>query len=106
MQQLLPLWVDPEGDAQGLLSPGEYIKRELVKRGWGQADLATVLKRPLPTVNEIIRGKKGITPEMAVALGRAFDTSPELWAHREAAWGWKGASMGDGWGSEREPQAE
>ncbi len=86
MQQLLPLWVDPEGDAQGVLSPGEYIKRELVKRGWGQADLAAILHRPLPTVNEIIKGKKGITPEMAVALGRAFNTSADLWAHREAAY--------------------
>lgn len=85
MLEQLPLWKDPESDGQ-LLAPGEYIKRELVKRGWGQADLASVIQRPLPTVNEIIKGKRAITPEMAIALGRAFKNSPDLWAHREAAY--------------------
>jgi HTH-type transcriptional regulator/antitoxin HigA len=86
MQPLLPLWKDPEDTIDASLAPGEYIKRELIKRGWGQADLAAVLQRPLPTVNEIIKGKRAVTPEMAVALGRAFQTSPDLWAHREAAY--------------------
>jgi HTH-type transcriptional regulator/antitoxin HigA len=83
-EQLLPLWRDPEGD--NILPPGDYIKRELEKRGWSQADLASVLQRPLPTINEIINGKRAVTPEMAVSLGRAFNTSPDLWAHREAAY--------------------
>src|SRR5258708_522622 len=85
-QQLLPLWRDPDGDAGAVLPPGDYIERELIKRKWAQADLAAVLQRPLPTINEIILGKKAITPEMSVALGRAFGTSPDLWAHREAAY--------------------
>jgi HTH-type transcriptional regulator/antitoxin HigA len=86
MQPLLPLWNDPEEGTERGLPPGYYIQRELTKRGWGQADLAFVLQRPLPTVNEIIKGKKAVTPEMAVALGNAFGTSPDLWAHREAAY--------------------
>jgi HTH-type transcriptional regulator/antitoxin HigA len=63
--------------------PGEYIREELKVRGWTQADLATILDRPLPTVNEIIQGKRAIMPEMAVALGRAFGTPPETWMNRE-----------------------
>ena len=86
MQQLLPLWNDPDGDAGSVLPPGDYIERELAKRKWTQADLAAVLRRPLPTINEIIGGKRGITPEMAIALGRALGTPPDLWAHREAAY--------------------
>lgn len=87
MQQTqLPLWIDPEGDEGGPLSPGEYIRRELQKRGWSQLDLAAVLQRPVPTVNEIIKGKKAVTSEMAVSLGQAFGTSAALWAHREAAY--------------------
>lgn len=67
-------------------SPGEYIRQELKSRGWTQNDLAQILGRPLPTVNEIIQGKRAVMPEMAIALGGAFDTNPELWMHREAAY--------------------
>ena len=71
--------------SEGHISPpGEFIRQELEKRGWGQADLAQILGRPLPTINEIIQGKKAIMPEMAVALGVAFGTGPEVWMQREA----------------------
>ncbi len=55
------------------------------KRGWGQVDLAKILGRPLPTVNEIIQGKKQITPETAFDLAQAFDTTPDFWMVREVA---------------------
>jgi HTH-type transcriptional regulator/antitoxin HigA len=64
--------------------PGEIIREELDKRGWTQADLARILNRPLPTVNEIIVGKRAIMPEMAVALGAALGTSPEQWMKLES----------------------
>lgn len=67
-------------------SPGEYIREELRQREWTQADLATILKRPLPTVNRILQGKHGILPDMAIALGEAFFTGPEVWMEREAAY--------------------
>lgn len=63
--------------------PGDFIRGELKKRGWTQAEFAKILGRPLTRVNEIIQGKQGITPETAVALGAAFDTPPELWLRRE-----------------------
>lgn len=55
--------------SEPVIPPGDYIREELEKRGWSQADLANILRRPLPTVNEIIQGKRGIMPEMAVGLG-------------------------------------
>lgn len=69
-----------------ILPPGEYIRQELQDRGWGQNDLAKILGRPLPTVNEIIQGKRAIMPEMAVALGTAFGNGPEIWMQRESAY--------------------
>lgn len=47
--------------------PGELIREEIEERGWTQADLATVLARPAKVVNEIINGKRAITPNTAQA---------------------------------------
>ncbi|MGA3172378.1 MAG: addiction module antidote protein, HigA family [Chthoniobacteraceae bacterium] len=66
--------------------PGDFIRAELEKRGWGQADLAKVIGRPLPTINEIILGKRGIMPEMAVALGAAFGNGAMFWMQKESAY--------------------
>jgi HTH-type transcriptional regulator / antitoxin HigA len=73
-------------DTSRVRPPGDFIREELERLGWGQADLASILNRPLPTVNEIIQGKRGIMPEMAVALGAAFGTSAAVWMQREAAY--------------------
>jgi len=67
-------------------SPGDFIREELQSREWTQADLARVLNRPLPTVNRILQGKHAILPEMAIALGIAFETGPEIWMARESAY--------------------
>ncbi len=66
--------------------PGEDIREELEQRGWGQADLAKIVGRPLPTINEIIQGKRAIMPEMAVALGTAFGTGAMYWMQKESAY--------------------
>ncbi len=68
------------------VSPGECIRIEMESRGWTQRDLAQILDRPLPTVNEVINGKRAIMPEMAVALSQAFSTTPDYWMQKEAAY--------------------
>jgi len=70
--------------SQPVQSPGDFIRKEMENRGWTQRVLAQILSRPLPTVNEIIQGKRAVMPEMAVALAEAFSTTPELWMQREA----------------------
>lgn len=62
------------------------IREELDARSWTQRDLAEVLGRPIQTVNQIVNGRRRITPETAVELGEAFGTSPELWLNLETAW--------------------
>ncbi len=58
--------------------PGVYIREELEERGWTQRDLAYILGRPEQSINTILSGKRGITAEMAKALGEAFDVSAEF----------------------------
>lgn len=61
--------------------PGEFILEELEARGWIQRDLAYILGCTDQTVNMIISGKRGIAPEMAKALGKAFNVSAELFSN-------------------------
>lgn len=70
-----------DGKAQ---TPGGVIKAELERRGWTQADLAIILGKHLPAVNEVIQGKRSITSEMAVSLAAALGQTPEYWAKLDA----------------------
>jgi HTH-type transcriptional regulator/antitoxin HigA len=64
--------------------PGEFIRDELKEREWTQSDLAVVMGRPLTVLNEIITGKRAVTPETATELGAAFGTSAEFWLNLES----------------------
>ena len=77
MNELRPAEVSP---------PGRLLKRELDARGWSQSDLAEILGRTVAVVNEIILGKRGITPETARGLADALGTSAALWLNREASY--------------------
>jgi HTH-type transcriptional regulator/antitoxin HigA len=59
--------------------PGEFIQEELDARGWTQGDLAQIMGRPLQAVNELISGKKQITPETALGLAKAFGSDDALY---------------------------
>ncbi len=44
-----------------------------------QTRLAEHLKIPVQRINELVNGKRGITPETAWLLAAAFKTSPDFW---------------------------
>ena len=44
-----------------------------------QTELAAHLKVPVQRVNELINGKRGVTPETAWLLAAAFKTTPDFW---------------------------
>src|SRR5206468_1751599 len=66
--------------------PGVFIKEELEERGWTQADLAVILGVYPSMVNEIISGKRSISPEIANGLGVAFGTGAQFWLNMDAAY--------------------
>ena len=61
--------------------PGEFLREELEAREWSQRDFAYILGVPEQAVNLIIAGKRGISPDMAKALGKALDVSADYFAN-------------------------
>jgi HTH-type transcriptional regulator / antitoxin HigA len=66
--------------------PGEYLKDEIEERGWTQEELAAIIGRPPAVINQIISGKRGISPETAREIGAALGTSAMYWMNLEAAY--------------------
>jgi HTH-type transcriptional regulator/antitoxin HigA len=66
--------------------PGEYLKDELDAREWTQAEFAEIIGRSTRLINEIIAGKRAITPVTAKEIGAALDTSPLFWLNLETAY--------------------
>jgi addiction module HigA family antidote len=65
--------------------PGEVLLEEfLVPFGITQVGLAEHLEISLQRINEIIRGKRGVTPETAWLFSQAFGTTPEFWLNLQA----------------------
>jgi addiction module HigA family antidote len=65
-------------------SSGRILSRELDTRGWTQKDLAEIMNYPAQAIDEIVRGIKQITPELAHDLSQALGTSPDFWANLES----------------------
>lgn len=66
--------------------PGFFLKEELEARGWSQRDLAFILGVQEQSVGIIIAERRGISPEMAKALGNAFDVDPDFFANLQKAY--------------------
>jgi antitoxin HigA-1 len=67
--------------------PGEIIKEEYLRpAGITQVAFAKHLGIPLQRLNEIIRGKRGITPETAWLLSQALGTTPQFWMNLQDAY--------------------
>ncbi|MBI5288407.1 MAG: HigA family addiction module antidote protein [Chloroflexi bacterium] len=63
---------------------GELLQEELEARGMTQKDLSRETHRPPQAINEIIRGRKRITPETALDLERALGTPASFWLNLES----------------------
>jgi addiction module HigA family antidote len=66
--------------------PGEILREEFLRPlGQTQVALAEHLGVPVQRINELVRGKRGVTPETAWLLSQALDTTPEFWLNLQAA---------------------
>jgi HTH-type transcriptional regulator/antitoxin HigA len=68
------------------IHPGEILEEELEARGMTQKALAAAMRRPPQVVNEIVRGKKGITAETALELERVLGSSARLWMNLQTTY--------------------
>ena len=68
-------------------SPGEMLLEEFVKPlGITQTELALRLGVSYPRLNEIIRGKRAITPDTALRLARVVGMSADFWLGLQSDW--------------------
>ena len=66
--------------------PGVILSQEfLAPLGITQVALAAHLGVPVQRINELVRGKRGVTPETAWLLALALNTTPEYWINLQAA---------------------
>ncbi|MEX1119301.1 MAG: HigA family addiction module antitoxin [Terrimicrobiaceae bacterium] len=67
------------------ITPGEILLEEFIKpHGLSQNGLAAALGVSPMTVNQIVNGKRSVTAEVALRLGRYFGMSPQFWLHLQA----------------------
>ncbi len=68
------------------IHPGLVLQDELEEIGISQTALAKHIGVLPKTVNEICRGKRGISAEMAVKLSQALGASPQFWLNLQNNW--------------------
>ena len=61
------------------LAPGDHLRYIIEENAFTQQQFADALGVTRRRINEILNGKRGITPDTALRLGRVLSTSPELW---------------------------
>ncbi len=67
-------------EKQAPMHPGQILLEEFLEpMGVTQAELARHIGVNIVTVNDVVRGKRGINPRLALLLGDAFGNGPEIW---------------------------
>lgn len=67
--------------------PGEMLLEEFLKpMGITQRELANAINVPYQRVNEIINGRRGVTPNTALRLAKAFGVSADFWMNIQLRW--------------------
>ena len=61
--------------------PGRILKREISARSLSANALALALRVPSGRITAIINGRRAISPDTALRLGRYFGNSPRFWAN-------------------------
>jgi addiction module HigA family antidote len=62
------------------------LEEFLKPMGLTQRDLANALQMPYQRVNELVNGRRGITPATALRLAKYLGTGPGFWMNLQARW--------------------
>jgi addiction module HigA family antidote len=66
---------------------GEILLEEFLRpMGITQVDFAAHIGVPVQRVNEIVRGRRGVSAETAWLFSQAFGTTPEFWLHLQTGY--------------------
>jgi antitoxin HigA-1 len=66
--------------------PGEFLREDfLPEYDLSVSGFAKALGVSRQTVNELLRERRAVSPEMALRLSRLFDNSPEFWLDAQRA---------------------
>jgi addiction module HigA family antidote len=66
------------------IHPGEILKDEFEEIGMSANAVALALRIPANRLTEIINGKRSITADTAMRLGRFFGTSAQMWMNLQS----------------------
>jgi len=66
------------------IHPGRILKREIAARDLSANKLALSLRVPSGRITEILNGKRGISADSALRLGRYFGNSPKFWMNLQS----------------------
>lgn len=67
--------------------PGEVLEEEFLKPAkMSQYALAKALEVPSQAINDIVRQKRGLSADMAMRLGKFWNTTPEFWLNLQIAY--------------------
>ena len=66
--------------------PGAILAREMDARGLSAQALALKLRVPANRISEIAGGRRAISAETALRLGRYLGTGPDLWIRMQATY--------------------
>jgi addiction module HigA family antidote len=67
--------------------PGVILLKEFIEpMGLTQKALSTHIGVPIQRINELVRGKRGVSPSTAWLLSEAFSTSPEFWLNLQVTY--------------------
>ena len=67
--------------------PGEMLLEEFLNpMGLTQRELADAIRVPYQRVNELVNGRRGVTPSTALRLGKYFGMSADFWLNLQQRW--------------------
>lgn len=69
------------------IHPGEILLEEFLRpAGVSQRQFAAKVGWTTAKLNELVKGKRGVSAESALDLAKALGTSPELWMNLQMMW--------------------
>jgi len=84
------------------IHPGEMLLEEfLIPMGITQQELANAIHVPYQRINEIVCGRRGVSPSTALRLAKFFGVSADFWLNLQLRWDLYNAQQSEGGELER-----